>query len=213
MTWHRGEVNTTVIGTLEHVAFSSVHVQWIPSNLEPWNEDISINRTPFAAPNTMFVTLQPLKSGHVTNQDTSLICIPYITNQGTSLIRTLPSVPIARVSRLKYKSIVYCRLGDILTGYGLQSRYWNWNWTRMWILTPATLQPVNWLNFQFQNSFAAELESLLRVPIIPRSMFTAYPTRDENHKLLNDMIHERWVCWGSWWASLRDVTDYCHGLL
>ena len=53
---------------------------------------------------------------------------------------------------------------------------------------PTALQAITTgLIFSFEIHFAAELESLLRVPIVPRSMFTAYPTRDGNHKLLNDM--------------------------
>ena len=50
--------------------------------------------------------------------------------------------------------------------------------------------------FVFQFRFcpsSAELDSLLRVPILPRSVSMAYPTRDENHKLLSGIKGARKV--------------------
>ena len=45
-------------------------IQWNPSIRTLWNKDTSIKRTVFAVPNTTFVYFQPLKSGHLANQDT-----------------------------------------------------------------------------------------------------------------------------------------------
>ena len=49
------------------------------------NEDTSINRTHFAVPNTLFVYITTLKSGHLTNRDT-LFCPKCVHIKGVPLM-------------------------------------------------------------------------------------------------------------------------------
>ena len=42
-------------------------------------------------------------------------------------------------------------------------------------------------SFLFKNNVTGELKLLLQVPIIPRSVSMTYPTRDENHRLLDSL--------------------------